>query len=697
VTTNGSLTVLASFSGGTNSASPAGGLVQGNDGTFYGTSALGGAYAYGTVFSVSSNGTLTTLVSFNGTNGATPNDRLVFGLDGMLYGTTYGGGTSGAGVIFGMATNGNLNLSVSLDGTNDGSQLIAGLILGSDGNFYGTAYNGGVGGYGTVFRMTPSGVLSVVTPFCSYSGTEPRGGLVQDSDGSFYGTTSLGGTNELYGTVFNLTTNGTLNTLASFSGTNGREPDTQLIKLSDGDFYGTTDEGGLTSTNYGAGMGTVFKVTTNGTLTTLVLFNGTNGILPGTCLALGGDGSLYGTTADGGNLALNNGNGFGTVFKMTTNCVLTTLAAFNGTNGSVPNPKLVLASGGIIYGTTETGGVDNYGTVFSLNANGPVTTLASFLGTNGNSPRGGLLQGLDGNLYGTTYSSTKPGVYGTVFKATINGTLTTLASFTGANGEYPTGWLVQGSDGNLYGTTSFGGTSSDGTVFAVTTNGTLTCLASFSGANGDDPGRGLIQGNDGYFYGLTLRGGAGSRPNSPTGVGTVFRLVIGNPPQITFPAYPQEYPVEQYIGATLNLSVTATGAAPLGYQWAKNDVTLTDGGHISGSSTSVLTLSPVFGSDAGAYSVVATNPIGTALGGYFFFYALQPSKPNLTNGAVSSQGTFNFTFTGTSNISYHVWASTDLFDWLPLGLATQTVAGTYGFCDTTATNYHTRFYELCVP
>jgi uncharacterized repeat protein (TIGR03803 family) len=696
VATNGNLNYLLSFGKSNNAANPTGGLIQGSGGTFYGTSASGGVYTNGTVFSVTTNGILTTIFSFNGTNGSAPQDRLVFGLDGTLYGTTYGGGTNGAGTVFGVTTNNQLNMSVSFDGANEGSEPSAGLILGSDGNLYGTAYQGGACGYGTVFSMTSNGVLRVIAPFCDYNGIGPRGGIVQDSDGSFYGTTFFGGTNGSFGTVFKIATNGTFSTLLSFDGTNGERPETQLLKLADGKFYGTTYGGGVTNMNYTLGMGTVFNMTTNGTLTTLTIFNGANGIEPGNCLSLGADGSLYGTTSYGGNLTLNSGNGFGTVFKMATNGELTTLAAFNGTNGSEPNSKLVFASGGIIYGSTVTGGVDNYGTVFSLDPSGNLTTLASFLGTNGMSPVGGLLQGADGNLYGTTASSLKSGVTGTVFKVTTGGILTTLAALTSATGTFPSGWLVQGNDGNLYGTAEEGG-SGGGSVFGVTTNGIITNVAFFTGANGQFPQCGLVQGIDGYFYGLASEGGVGAGTHSGLGYGTFFRFVIGNPPQITFPLYPREYLVEQYVGGTIGLTVTATGAAPMGFQWAKNSVNLVDGGHISGSGTSVLTLNPVFASDAGIYSIVAINPIGAAYGGFYDLYTLSPIMPELTNSTVTSPGIFNFTFTGTANISYHVWASTDLVSWLPLNLATQTVAGTYGFSDPSATNYQTRFYQLRVP
>jgi uncharacterized repeat protein (TIGR03803 family) len=166
------------------------------------------------------------------------------------------------------------------------------------------------------------------------NGAEPVAALMLGNDGNFYGTTQQGGiTNSTYtygmGTVFQMTTNGTLTTLVSFNSTNGATPYAALTLGNDGNFYGTTFWGGITNSTYSRGMGTVFKMTTNGTLTTLVSFNGTNGGFPEAALTLGSDGNFYGTTYEGGTNDVSDG-GMGTVFKMTTNGTLTTLLSFNG-------------------------------------------------------------------------------------------------------------------------------------------------------------------------------------------------------------------------------------------------------------------------------------------------------------------------------------------------------------------------------
>ncbi len=246
-----------------------------------------------------------------------------------------------------------------------------------------------------------------------------------------------------------------------------------LVQGSDGDFYGVTQSGGNLSLDAGHGAGTVFKTTPNGTLTTLVTFEGSNGAAP-RALALGNDGNFYGVTSMGGDLSLSDSLGYGTVFKMTPDGVLTTLVIFNGSNGANPIGALVQGAGGGLYGTTGNGGTNQAGTVFKISTDGTLTSLYSFTGANdGGNPIAGLVQGHDGNFYGTTDDG---GAFtnGTVFKISTNGALTSLYSFTGGrDGAYPQAGLVQGRDGNFYGTTSSGGDLSlnngrgCGTVFRI--------------------------------------------------------------------------------------------------------------------------------------------------------------------------------------------------------------------------------------
>jgi uncharacterized repeat protein (TIGR03803 family) len=343
-------------------------------------------------------------------------------------------------------------------------------------------------------------------------GSFPYGGLTVGNDGNFYGTTAEGGTNGGYGTVFKITTNGAFNSLTSFNFTDGSEPTGALTLGHDGNFFGAADD-------------TVFKVTTNGGLTSLTSINGTNGDGLWAGLTPGNDGNLYGAAELGGTSA----HSSGTVFKVTTNGVLQWAASFNDTNGANPQASLTPGTDSNFYGTTTGGGTNgDYGTVFKVTTNGALTSLVSFNGTNGSASYGVLALGGDGNFYGTTHyggtnggSGTPTSGYGTVFKITTNGVLTSLVSFNGTNGSYPYAGLTLGSDGNFYGTTTEGGTNGGyGTVFKVTTNGAITALVSFNYTNGYRSWPALTVGNDGNFYGTTEEGGTNG------GYGTVYVLVF---------------------------------------------------------------------------------------------------------------------------------------------------------------------------
>ncbi len=338
---------------------------------------------------------------------------------------------------------------------------------------------------------------------------------------SFYGTTSAGGPPDIYGdtggTVFKITPDGTFTTIYIFrepSGAtpNGEYPAGNLIKGADGNFYGTTFSGN------GSSDGTVFQIATDGVLTTLHSFGlnsnyGTNydGSNPQAGVVQGTDGNFYGTTTVGG------AYGQGTVFQLTPGGVLTTLHSFTSWNdlfqnadGAEPSGELVQGDDGNFYGTTYLGGDgDGGGTIFRITPGGEFTTLVSFSGTNGNNPIAGLCKGTDGNFYGTTYSgggATGGSPYGTVFQMTTNGVLTTLHQFTGGDDGEPVAKLIQGSDGKFYGTTSYD------TVFQITTNGTFAVLHTFSGLDGNYPRASLVQGTDGNFYGTTTSDGATYNP-----------------------------------------------------------------------------------------------------------------------------------------------------------------------------------------
>ncbi len=369
---------------------------------------------------------------------------------------------------------------------------------------------------GAIRAQSPADVTPVVS-FSGPNGSTPYSSLLPSADGNFYGTTYRGGTTAFpgLGTVFRLTTNGSLTTLASFNTTNGAKPFASLIQHPDGNLYGTTSEGG---TN---GIGTIFRITTNGLLTSLYSFTTNSGEKPSARLTLGNDGALYGTAQLGGS------KNQGTIFRVTTNGSLTILFSLGDTNGALPYAELLQATDGHLYGTTTSGGTWNLGTVFRVTTNGAFTVLYSFDNTNGAKPYGGLIQGAGGILYGTTaYGGTNDS--GTIFQITTNGSFLNLHFFVGdPDGANPFATLLRGSDGFLYGTTILGGASdingSWGTVFQISTNGLFASLAAFHfDTNGTSPYGGLVQDASSSLYTTTSSQGSGSR-------GTIVRLKPGQP------------------------------------------------------------------------------------------------------------------------------------------------------------------------
>jgi uncharacterized repeat protein (TIGR03803 family) len=365
----------------------------------------------------------------------------------------------------------------------DGNDPLAPLVQGTNGDLYGTTEGGGTNGYGTVFKVTPAGKLTTIYNFCSQAsctdGSTPEGGLVLATDGSFYGTTQTGGTyND--GTVFKITAAGKLTPLHSFDGTDGESPEAALIQATNENFYGTTLQGGA----YGGGA--AFEITASGTLTTLHSFCAAlpcgDGYEPNG-LIQAADGNFYGTTLEGGdyNCPPYAGNN-GTFFQLSPSGTLTTLAGFCLPDGIHPNSTLVQAADGNFYGTTMNGGGasnPNYGgAVYEMTPTGSATWLYSFcLQTgcpDGNDPAG-LILGTDGNFYGTTGYGGGNNNAGTVFEITSTGQLTTLHSFNGTDGGYYGAYLTNGAllldtNGTFYGITYQGGKNYNaGTIYSLAT------------------------------------------------------------------------------------------------------------------------------------------------------------------------------------------------------------------------------------
>jgi uncharacterized repeat protein (TIGR03803 family) len=475
-------------------------------------------------------------------------------------------------------------------------------------------------------------ILQTLCSFSSIGAAYPRAGLTLGNDGNFYGTTSAGGSSG-DGIVFKVTADGALTTLVAFNDGNGAYPYAGLTLGNDGNFYGTTSAGGS------SGDGIVFKVTADGALTTLVAFNDGNGAYPYAGLTLGNDGNFYGTTSAGGN------SGNGTVFRVTSGGTLTTLVTFTGSNGAYPRAGLTLGNDGNFYGaTSDENSSIGYGTVFKMTPGGTLTTLVAFNGGNGAYPCAGLALGNDGNFYGTT-SAGGNWDNGTIFKMTSGGTLTTLVVFNSANGATPYAGLTLGNDGNFYGTTSADG-GGYGTVFRLTTNGTLTKLVVFNGNNGENPLAALALGNDRNFYGTTYQGGS-SR------CGTVFCLLL--PPVITVQPQSQT----NVSGATVTFFVGATSLHPMSFQWQKNGTNLVDGGNLSGATTNSLTITGISDSDAASYLVTVNSSSGSVISSTATLTVINPplitAQPTNLLLSPGTNAIFGVSLTGSAPFFRYQW------------------------------------------
>lgn len=379
------------------------------------------------------------------------------------------------------------------------------------------------GAWGCVFLYlatvvaSPAQTLTTLHSFNGSDGSQPYGPLIQASDGNLYGTTYAGGHSSI-GTTFRISTSGAFLSLYSFgrtSRTAGYQPYGGLIQARNGSLYGTTYDGGVDD------VGTVFQMSLSGAVTTLASFdNSPQGGQPYGTLIQATNGKLYGTTTQGGS------SGAGTVFEVAPSGPIIDIDSFcyNCSQGAQPVGGLVQAGNGNLYGTTFTAGSDQCGTIFEATPDGVFTLLHAFAQTEGCKPRAAMIEGADGNLYGTASFGGANGV-GSVFRITPQGSFTLLYSFCSqsncSDGGYPFGALVRAGDGNFYGTTQSYGAFNRGTIFKLTSSGELTTLYTFCAQSGCPdgayPSTGLVQASDGDFYGTTYEGGASNN-------GTVFRL-----------------------------------------------------------------------------------------------------------------------------------------------------------------------------
>jgi uncharacterized repeat protein (TIGR03803 family) len=509
-----SMSDVAYFGTNGSGAGPNSALIVDSSGNLYGTTAQGGAYGLGTVFEIPNGSpTVTALASFSGANGSNPTG-VAMDASGNLYGTTKGGGTSSDGTLFEFATGSHaITTLTTFNGTN-GRLPQAQVVIDASGNLFGTTEYGPASNYGTVFEM-PSGSTTITT-LVTFAGSNGAygNGLTLDASGNLFGTatsTVVGN----FGTVFEIPKNfKVITTLASFNRTNGASPMGGVTLDSAGNLYGDTAQGGANN------LGTVFEIAPgSNVVTTLASFNGTNGSNPQGGLTLDASGNLYGTTQNGGATYGTASAGNGTVFEVANGSnAITTLTSF--ATPADPMAGLTLGPAGNLYGTTEYLGTGGTGMVFEVTAgSNAVTPFASFDQNDGITPYSPLAIDAAGNLYGTTEHGGAFSV-GTVYEiANGSSAVTVLAAFNGADGSQPLDGVTLDAAGNLFGTASYGGANASGTVFELAKgSGTLTALASFPKLT--NPWGGITLDASGDLFGTTQNGGT-------YGQGMVFEVPAG--------------------------------------------------------------------------------------------------------------------------------------------------------------------------
>jgi len=550
-------------------------LLEMNDGSFYGMSKFGGVWNSGVIFQYNPiTNIYTKKINFDLTKGTYPEASLIQAIDGKLYGMTSQGGTNNEGVLFQYDPITNV-YAKKLDFSNSlmGRFPLGSLIQASDGNLYGLTSAGGNNGAGVLFQYNPvADVYTKKIDFNFTNGQSPSGTLLQANDGMLYGLTKVGGTNN-YGVLFqyNINTNSLIVKVNFTGGVNGNNPFGSLIQASDNMLYGFTEFGGTD------GTGVLFQYNlSSNTFTKKSDFSVINGRSPKGQLIQANDGNLYGLAPQSGT----NNNGVLFQYNLISEVLVPKINFSNQINGSFPQGSLMQASDGKLYGMTNSSNINsigNDGTIFQYNvtSNSLVNKLVFGLATNGAMPITNLLKLNDGKLLGVTqvrginnegvlyeynpsiksytkkidFSSvvtgkfpsgaliqasngkiygvaTDGGIYanGVLFEYDkIANTLIKKVDFSSLIGRSPEGSLVEASDGNLYGTTRNGGVNDKGVLFQYDpiTNAYLKKY-DFSGIiDGELPNGGLIQASDGNLYGLTQSGGANN-------FGVLFQYNLSN-------------------------------------------------------------------------------------------------------------------------------------------------------------------------
>ena len=558
--------VLYSFAGLPIGGVPQYGLVRDAEGNLYGVTEGDGSYGNGTVVKVSPTGVVTILHTFGYPDGANPFCNLVFDSQGNLYGTTANGGAFGQGTVFRLTTLGEETILYSFSGGTDGATPYAGVVIDSQGNLYGTTAYGGTYGQGTVFEVAAKTFKeTILYSFGASAGdaSSPTAGLVLDKNNNLYGTTTYGGTMG-NGTVFEIPSGGgqdivLYNFCSLYACNDGANPYAGLVIDSSGNLYGTTNTGGT------GGSGTVFEIPAGGQQTALYNFCSVSGCTDGASplagLVMDTKGNLYGTNSSGGT------SGQGIVFKVNPKTKSETVLYNFGTNagdGTYPESPLALDSLGNLYGTTGAN-VSYYPQgVFKLTSAGQETVLyrCCSAGTDGASPYASLILDSKGNLYGTTsYGGSSRN--GTAFKVTTTGAETLLYSFCPGgggcttDGVSPTAGLVMDTNGNLYGATQAGGAYGQGTVYEITATGQEKLLYSFCPGggvcvDGSYPYATLAIDTQGNLFGASKFGGA-------YGFGAVFEITQAGQESVLYSFCPSGPPCVDGESPTTGLVIDTAG------------------------------------------------------------------------------------------------------------------------------------------
>lgn len=521
---------------------PAGKLIQGSDGAFYGVCPA--KYTPGSVFRVTTAGAVTPLHFFNGADGNDPADGVAWAPDGSIYGMTRSGGTAGLGTVYRIAPDRTFTTLLHFDGAN-GRNPAGALLRAADGNLYGVTEAGGSADLGTVFRITPAGELTTLVHFDGSNGSTPLAGLIQGPDGTFYGTTSQHSISPAFGSVFRMEADGTF----LYQTWLQNHPAATLCLRADGHAWGTTraegnhpgsifkvspegtyevyetfadvklrgPRGGLVESgpDYLLGMtetGWIYRVQLNYSRDGTTLSGNLQRNDLGTELVKGADGKFYGLATEAGS------SGVGRVFRCRADGYDSqTFANFYHPTGENPAGSLVRAADGNYYGSMTAGGPDNGGTIYKLTPAGAVTVIAS-------SPRGlrfgsELVEAPGYGFYGA--GTGEDYLYGCVFGVSTAGVVSSALNFRFEyEGAFP-GMLTKMSNGNYYGTAANGGyaqyASGVGSVFRL--GGAEPRIFTFPAGKqlGAYPNPGLTEGATGAYYGTTPAGGA-------NGVGNIFRV-----------------------------------------------------------------------------------------------------------------------------------------------------------------------------